>query len=82
MQEQENHMFTTKYPDPPTLKPIFDEIREEARAEGEAKGQAEGQVKVKKEVALNMLRKGYAVETVVELTGLTKEEVTALESEW
>ncbi|WP_185959602.1 Rpn family recombination-promoting nuclease/putative transposase [Lentibacillus cibarius] len=70
VQEEESHMFTTKYPDPPTLKPIFDEIREE------------GKVKAKKEVALNMLRKGYAVETVVELTGLTKEEVTALKSEW
>ncbi|QKY70335.1 hypothetical protein Len3610_12680 [Lentibacillus sp. CBA3610] len=41
MVEEVNHMERMKYPDPPTLKPIYDKIR----------------VKERKEIALAMLRK-------------------------
>ncbi|GAA0435048.1 hypothetical protein GCM10008983_09550 [Lentibacillus halophilus] len=69
MEEEGKQVDKTTYPDPPTLKPIYDKIREKAKEKG------------KKEVALTMLQKGYTVETVAELTGISKKEVTALTSD-
>ena len=45
-----------------------------AREEGEAKGRAEG----KAEIAKAMLAKGFDAATIMELTGLTAEQLSAL----
>ena len=50
--------------------------REEGEAEGEAKGRAEGRA----EVARNMLAMGMNVDVVTKATGLSEEEVQALEA--
>lgn len=51
----------------------------EGMAKGMAKGIAEGEVKgeakANRENALKMLKKGYPLEDIIEITGLTKEEI-------
>ena len=47
-------------------------------ARGEARGEAKGEARGKSEVAVNALKKGFAVEMVVDLTGLTVEKVKQL----
>ena len=46
--------------------------------EGEAKGRAEGEAKTNKNNARLMKAKGYAVEEIADITGLTVEEIAAL----
>ena len=52
----------------------------EGLAEGEAKGKAEGLAEGKTEIATNLLKKDYSIEEIVEITGLTKEEIEKLRS--
>ena len=61
-------------------------VRREALAEGEtkgmaigqAKGLAEGKAEGKAEIASNLLKKNYPTDEIVEITGLTKEEIEKL----
>ena len=57
-------------------------VRREALAEGKAKGKneglAEGKTEGKAEIAINLLKKSYPVDEIVEITGLTKEEIEKL----
>ena len=61
-------------------------VRREALAEGEtkgmaigqAKGLAEGKAEGKAEIASNLLKKNYHTDEIVEITGLTKEEIEKL----
>ena len=57
-------------------------VRREALAEGKAKGKneglAEGKAEGKAEIAINLLKKNYLVDEIVEITGLTKEEIEKL----
>ena len=57
-------------------------VRREALAEGKAKGKneglAEGKAEGKAEIAINLLKKSYPVDEIVEITGLTKEEIEKL----
>jgi predicted transposase/invertase (TIGR01784 family) len=46
-----------------------------AKSEGLAAGLAEGEVKGKLEIAKNLIAKGFDDKTILELTGLTVEEV-------
>jgi len=46
--------------------------------EGKAKGLAEGKAEGKAEIAINLLKKSYPVDEIVEITGLTKEEIEKL----
>ena len=50
----------------------------EGLAEGQAKGKAEGLAEGKTEIATNLLKKDYSIEEIVEITGLTKEEIEKL----
>jgi predicted transposase/invertase (TIGR01784 family) len=50
----------------------------EGRAEGLAEGRAEGRSEERRANALKMKAKGYAVEDIAEITGLTAEEIAAL----
>ena len=50
----------------------------EGRAEGMAQGMAQGEAKSKAEAARKMKAKGFTVEDIVDITGLTAEEIEAL----
>ena len=50
-------------------------VRREALAEGEAKGNE----KIK-QIVTNLLKKDYSIEEIVEITGLTDEEIEKLKS--
>ena len=50
------------------------------KAEGLAEGQAKGKAEEKTEIATNLLKKDYSIEEIVEITGLTKEEIEKLRS--
>ena len=49
--------------------------RAEGRAEGKAEGRAEGKAEGKKEIAKQMLARGMDIDVVLELTGLSEEEI-------
>ena len=51
-------------------------VRREALAEGKTEGLAEGKTKI----AINLLKKNYPVDEIVEITGLIKEEIEKLKS--
>jgi predicted transposase/invertase (TIGR01784 family) len=48
-----------------------DKARQEGREEGEKKG--------RRETAINMLKKGFNIDMIVELTGLEQDEVEELQ---
>ena len=48
----------------------------DAKAEGEARGKAEGIIEGKLAIAKKMLLKGTSIEDVMEITGLSKEEIS------
>ena len=50
------------------------------KAEGLAEGQAKGKAEGKTEIATNLLKKDYSIDEIVEITGLTKEEIEKLRS--
>lgn len=54
-------------------------VREEAFQDGIEKGRAEGEAKSKVLIASNMLSKGLDIALISEFTGLTKEEIKAIE---
>jgi len=54
------------------------EGRAEGREEGRVEGRAEGRVETNRENARRMKVKGYAVEDIAEITGLTAEEIKGL----
>jgi len=54
------------------------EGKEEGRAEGVVKGKAEGEQQARIAVAQKMKAKGFAPETIAEMTGLSIEEINNL----
>ncbi|AXF55919.1 hypothetical protein [Salicibibacter kimchii] len=65
--KEANDMDKQTYPDPPTLKPIFDELRE--------KGKEAGKSERTREIAEKMLKKDFSVEEILEVTNLTEIEL-------
>lgn len=61
---------------------IYQEILEEGKLEGKLQGKIEGKAEGKREAlqefALNLLQKGFNIEQIVELTGLSLEEIQSL----
>ena len=57
----------------------FAEGRAEGLAEGETRGEARGEANKAREIALGMLAKGYAVNIISDLTGLTEDEIRHLQ---
>ncbi len=55
-----------------------EEGRAEGRKEGRAVGMAQGEKKAKLETARNLLKLGVPMETVVQATGLSEDELTQL----
>ena len=62
-----------------TLDQVLEEVGFTARME--AKAEARGEAKGKEEIARNMLKSGFPVGQVAELSGLDVERVRALASE-
>ncbi|MFP4009304.1 MAG: hypothetical protein ACLFV6_15065 [Spirulinaceae cyanobacterium] len=60
---------------------IYQDIFQQGEARGEARGKAEGKVEGKLEVARNLLKLGMAIAQIAEVTGLTVEQVSQLQSE-
>ena len=56
----------------------FQEGREKGIAEGRAEGMAEGELKKNLENARKMKKKGYPIDDISEVTGLSAEEINAL----
>ena len=56
------------------------EGKAEGKTEGLAEGKVEGKAEEKTEIATNLLKKDYSIEEIVEITGLTKEEIEKLRS--
>ena len=54
------------------------EGKAEGKTEGLAEGKVEGKAEGKTEIATNLLKKDYSIEEIVEITGLTKEEIEKL----
>ncbi len=53
--------------------------RQEGRKEGETLGIAKGEKKAKLETAKKMIKKGINIETILEITGLAKEEIMSIQ---
>lgn len=60
---------------------IYQSIKEEGREEGREEGLEEGLEKAARKIAANMLAKGISLESVVELTGLTLEQVQQIQTQ-
>jgi predicted transposase/invertase (TIGR01784 family) len=58
---------------------IYQSIQQEAEARGEARGEARAEARKQREIAMNSLRAGLPLETVAHITGLSIEEVQALQ---
>ncbi|SDI86251.1 hypothetical protein [Natribacillus halophilus] len=65
-------MHNTSFPEPPTLKPIFDKLR---REEEEVKRQNT------KEIAEAMLQEGLPIATVIKVTGLNEDELDEIQNQ-
>ena len=72
--QYENDMMTEN-----DYRNTIDYARDEGRAEGHAAGLAEGEARGKAEVARNLLAAGMAADQVSAFTGLTAEQLAALE---
>jgi len=57
---------------------VLDTAKKEGLEEGLAEGRAKGEAARSKEIARKMLAKGMDVKTIMELTGLTEEEIQAI----
>ena len=57
---------------------IKEDGRKEGRKEGHKNGLKKGRLESKREAARRMLAKGYPAEDVVEITGLSREEIEGL----
>ena len=57
------------------------QAKKEGIEEGEAKGKAEGILERNIEIAKNMLNKKFKEEDIIDVTGLTKEEIEKLKKE-
>ena len=55
-----------------------EEGREEGKAEGRAEGFVEGEKRKQQEIAGKMKSSGIALETIIQITGLSREEIEQL----
>ena len=51
-----------------TLKKIY-------KSEGLAEGEAKGKIEAQHEITINLLKKNIPIKTIVEITGLSEEEI-------
>lgn len=72
MKEEESHMSGTGFPNSPTFKPIFDELKEEWKKEAETKE--------KRAIAFAMLQKKFKDEDILDITGISEEVLQDLKT--
>lgn len=60
------------------LKNSLDTAKEEGKEEGRQEGREEGRKQRALEIARNAIAKGFAVEDIMDLTGLSKDEIEKL----
>ncbi len=75
--------FVEKYINPEDeyyrdLKNSLDTAREEGEAEGIIKGKIEGKLEEKIEIARKMLAMEMPIDTIIQLTGLSEEQIKSL----
>ena len=58
---------------------IYQDILLEGKTQGQAIGMAEGKAETTRQLTLNMLRSGIAVDLITQITGLTLKQVQKLE---
>ena len=63
------------------MKEVMEKGREEGRAEGIEEGRAEGMSQRSLEIARKMLAKGMDEASIMDMTGLTSEEIKLLKAE-
>lgn len=78
MTPQERHDYDEHLSAVMIQNDVLDTAKLEGRAEGLAEGRAEGEIKVKFENARKMKEKGYPVEDISDITGLSIEEINGL----
>lgn len=71
------HMENLRY-QRSVIKTGYDDGLQEGRAEGLAEGLTQGEKKAKVKMALNLLSLGVSIETIVQASGLTQEEIEKL----
>lgn len=64
-----------------TLQMRLNEEREEGREEGRIEGREEGREEGKREMVLRCLAKGYPLEMIADISGMTIEEIRRIEEE-
>ena len=64
-----------------TAEKLRKQGRREGKQEGLEEGEQRGEKKAKLEYARRMLEKGYPVEDICEITGLSREEIQTLRQE-
>ena len=57
---------------------IQNDALEGAKLEGRAEGRAEGRMEGRAEIAANMKKQGWDIQQIVQITGLTSEEIEKL----
>lgn len=60
------------------LNPMDRYCERKGREEGREEGRLEGRQEVKFGIAKNMIKKGYSIEDIVEITGLSKKDILNL----
>ncbi|AXF57137.1 Rpn family recombination-promoting nuclease/putative transposase [Salicibibacter kimchii] len=78
-EEEVSLMHNTSFPDPPTLKPLFDKLRKE-REEGRMEGREEGIEASKRKIAEVMLNNGYSDEEIIKMTSITENELNGIKN--
>lgn len=64
------------------MEVIREEGKEDGYESGRVAGFAEGEAHTKRLTAINMLKKGLAIDLISELSGLTQEEIMKLREEY
>ncbi|MDR0744738.1 MAG: DUF2802 domain-containing protein, partial [Holosporales bacterium] len=52
--------------------------KDEGKAEGREEGREEGEAKAKRETAIKLLSRGMSIEDIIDITGLSREEIDLL----
>ncbi|WP_160112580.1 hypothetical protein [Salicibibacter kimchii] len=71
-EEEVNLMYKSSFPEPPTLKPLFDKLRKERE---------EGKVEEKRKIAEVMLKNGYSDEEIIKMTSITEDELEEIKNQ-
>ena len=76
--EYERELYEIRERSRLTYNTEINEARRKGMEEGKIKGKAEGKTEEKKEIAKKMKEKGTEIEYIIEITGLTEEEINLL----